>query len=132
MANFFDFFKVSVTGAEIVAKSRINRLYYPAVPRKLLTSRVVFGSFIASTFTGSVFNIPPPIINPRYLSSWKQNCDFLRPMVRFASFRQFATSFKRFKCSSNVLEITSKSSKYIKTLSFRRCGITLSINLHSR
>ncbi|XP_030382521.1 uncharacterized protein LOC115630025 [Scaptodrosophila lebanonensis] len=63
------FFKASVSGAAKVAKSLINRLYHPAVPKKARTSFTDLGTCmrcIACTRSGSVRSTPPPTINPSY------------------------------------------------------------------
>lgn len=76
--NFRRFFRVSVKGADNEAKSLMNHLYHPAVPRKLRTSLGDFGTGIfniALIFSGSVFRLPFPII-PRYRNSLKQNSTF--------------------------------------------------------
>lgn len=101
-------------GAEIASKSLINLRYHPAVPRKLCTSLTDFGSFIfriASTFSGSVFKTPPPMINPRNFNYWKQNVDFFSPIVKLAIFKHSEISFNSRKCSENVLDIINKSSR---------------------
>ncbi|XP_034665388.1 uncharacterized protein LOC117899472 isoform X4 [Drosophila subobscura] len=96
----------------------MNRRYQTAVPKNLLTCLTFFGigiCTIACTFSGSVLSAPSPTMYPR-----------------FAVSRHFATSSSSFTCSSNVREITNRSSKYTNTWLRSRCGRTRSINRHNR
>ncbi|XP_070854081.1 uncharacterized protein [Drosophila suzukii] len=98
----------SVSGALTPEKFWMNLRYQPAVPKKLRSCRVFLGTsifIIASTFFRSVRKAPSPIMNPKYRNNMQ--------------------------CSSKVLDIINKSSKYTKTRLRRRCGITLSITLHN-
>ncbi|XP_041565927.1 uncharacterized protein LOC121467734 [Drosophila elegans] len=66
------FLRASVSGAAMDAKFFMNRLYHPAVPRKLRNSFTFFGSgifCIAKTLSGSICSFPPPMINPRHCAT---------------------------------------------------------------
>ncbi|XP_033243803.1 uncharacterized protein LOC117186743 [Drosophila miranda] len=72
------FFRASVNGTAMVAKSLMKRLYHPAVPIKLRSSftELGIGIFcIATTLSGSICSVPPPMINPRH---WATNRRYRR------------------------------------------------------
>jgi hypothetical protein len=101
----------------------MNPLQYWTTPKKLRTKVTLFGSSqftITLILEGSIFNCPPPTIQPKYTSAVLPNSHLDNFTYKFYLCKVSNTYFTCLTCSSQVPLKITMSSKYTIAKSSRK------------